>query len=160
QVGTYVYTARPTPRLLVDDLLQERVGWALAAGLLLMTLLRTRRKMPRPIVWAWAVVCVAWPLALFLMDHFTGSSFYMRRYFALSAVCFSLLAAGLLHAWRPWARQMIMLLVVIVHFAPGNLTRRPRIGDISLLAAWMEHPESGGGAPWIVNSLFVEGRIA
>ena len=49
-----------------------------------------------------------------------------------------------------------MVLLLLLHVAPGNRARQLRDGDMRPLAAWLE---AGGGAPWLANSLFVESSI-
>ena len=158
-IGAITYAPRVGLRQFLLNLMEQRVGWALVAGLVGAAVLGVRMKRPRPLLAAWAALWLAWPLSLFALARITGSSYYVERYLALSAVGFALLAAGVLGLWRPWVRQAVLLLVVASHFAPNNLWRHPRAGDLRELAAWIENPQGGGTAPWIANSLFVEGRL-
>ena len=159
QVSTIAYTGKPGWRMLAIDLLENRVGFAMGGALFFAVLFGAR---PRPlgtISVAWGVLWLAWPLALFTAARLTGSTFYMPRYLALSSAGFALLAAGVLHWWRPSVRQAVMVMVVLLHFAPGNPARTLHYGDLRELAEWMESPEGGATAPWIATSLFVEGGL-
>ena len=159
QVSTIAYMGKPGWRMLGIDLVQNRLGLAMGGALILAAVLGARPRPAGTISIAWGVIWLVWPLALFAAARITGSTFYMPRYFALSAVGFALLTAGVLQWWRPTVRQAAMVLVVLLHFAPGNPARGPHFGDLRELAAWMENPGGGATAPWIATSLFVEGGL-
>ena len=159
QVSTISYTDKPGLRALGIDLVQNRVGLTIGGALILATLLGARPRPAGTISVAWGVLWLAWPLALFAAARITGSTFYMPRYLALSSAGFALLAAGVLQWWRPTVRQAAMVLVVLLHFAPGNPARATHFGDLHELAEWMENPAGGATAPWIATSLFVEGGL-
>ena len=159
QVSTIAYMGKPGWRMLGIDLLQNRVGFAMGGALFFVLLFGARPRPNGTTSVAWAVLWLAWPLALFTAARLTGSTFYMPRYLALSSTGFALLAAGVLHWWRPSVRQAVMVMVVLLHFAPGNPARAPHYGDLRELAAWMENPGGGATAPWIATSLFVEGGL-
>ena len=162
-IGAQSITYLPSPVWsdLPMDLLQDRVGPAVLAAVLATVLAKMlwrarTRSSPAPL-FAWAVIWLTWPLVLFALARLTGSSFYVSRYMALSAVGFVLLAAGGLSFLRPSWRYLGMVLLLLLHVAPGNRARQLRDGDMRPLAAWLE--AGGGGAPWLANSLFVESSI-
>ena len=159
QVSTISYMGKPGWRMLGIDLVQNRLGLAMGGALILAAVLGARPRLAGTISVAWGVLWLAWPLALFAAARITGSTFYMPRYLALSAVGFALLAAALLQWWRPMVRQAAMVLVVLLHLAPGNPARQPHFPDLRELAEWMEGSGGGATAPWIATSFFIEGAL-
>lgn len=158
-IRTISYLPPPTWSQLALDAAQHRAGLAVLAALTVALLLRARRRPANATLLWWAAVALAWPLVLFAAARLTGSSAYIPRYLALSAVGFALLAAGALAMLRPTLRYGVMLAVLLLHLLPGNPARRPRDGDMRQLAAWLVAPNGGAEAPWLANSLFVEGIL-
>ena len=165
RVSTIAY-ASASRRLLATDLLQDRVGPALCGVLLLVFVLGGRRPslnrwlLHRPIIIGWSIIWLAWPLMLFAMARITGSTFYVSRYLALSAVGFALMAAGLLQLWRPSVRQAAIAVAILLNFAPGDHRRMVHQGqDLRRLAEWLQDDNGGGKAAWIAPSQLIEGTL-
>jgi len=156
KVSTIAYLAPPAWRDLAWDLLQDRVGPTLLIVGALAWIAKAWRR-PGPLA-PWAAIWLAWPLVLFGLARLTGSAFYTPRYLALSAVGFALLGAGGLAAMRPVWRYAGMMLVLLLHVAPGSRARQLRDGDLRPLANWLEFG-GGAGAPWLANSLLVESSV-
>jgi len=156
KVSTIAYLPPPAWPDLAWDLLQDRVGPALLLVGALAWIAKAWRR-PGPLA-PWAAIWLAWPLVLFSLARLTGSTFYTPRYLALSAVGFALLGASGWAAMRPTWRYAGMIVVLLLHFSPGSRARQPRVGDLRRLANWVEFG-GGAGAPWLANSLLVEGSL-